>query len=485
VTSLLSREDVLAGLRGHGFHQADASPRYHAQTWAHGNILINVKRTDSNPLVLHPAIEPSLPILEALPGVIRGQRPYCHNSQYVPFPKRFNNGRAAIHYGIDFGFESVAAFDALIHFVLKQFGSAELTGPTEFDAEARIFYEQFIDEENPQFLYWLPNYRNTLQVIRGALSRDASDEIFEMVWKSRDNSVSNAGRGRMGHAEADRNRGLLCQLLQDIAADGSPASYAAAIEKFEQWRDLGHFANVYRLLVARAFAALHPQRYHTTVDAQKQEEIIPWFVAHTGFVAPSGDWAVRAEALSSHLDRSGMFPEIELRNMFPWFVFEQMRNSAGKVPFRSGHTPKPPGGQVRGSARESEIEYRHNLIQDRLFQLLSAQHGKDFVGTEHATGTGGRADALVKRPDGRYDLYEIKPAWTAASAVRQAIGQLLEYAYRENGLEPVRLIVVSDATLDVATDKYLKRLHSAFSIDIEYMHIEVKVDAESDLLEDA
>ncbi|EIL89069.1 hypothetical protein UU9_10502 [Rhodanobacter fulvus Jip2] len=341
-----------------------------------------------------------------------------------------------------------------------------------FDVEARRFLDGFMASDNPQFVYWLPRYTQTLARVREALSRKAPEDLFDLIWKSRDNAVSNAGQGVMGFAVADRLRGRLIEVIGNIAADGSPATFGAIIDRFEQWRVQGELASVPRLLVARAFAAVHPERYHTTVDASKQERIVPWFAEHTGFVAPEGGWAAKAAALSNHLARCGVFGgDLERQNMFPWFVFEQLRGANGKVPFRPGHTSKLATGDARGSPEGREIDYRHNVIQDCLFELLCARHGEDAVGTERPTGTGGRADALVCLPDGRFELYEIKPAPTAADAVRQAMGQLLEYAYRRGGLQPVSMHVVSDAPLDEITSEFLSHLRSEFALPIEYLQI--------------
>ncbi|MDG2518096.1 DUF2002 family protein [Lysobacter soli] len=474
MTADLSHGEVVRVLQERGFQNADVRLRKYAQSWQRVGELVNVKNLDSNPLVIHPRHGGRLAELQTLPGVRIGERPWCHNSQFAGFPKRIHTGRYEVHYGIDFGFASADALHAFLDVLL----SDEATiGRTRFDAEALRFLHAFLSPDNPQLDYWLPRYRDTLAAVREALAEGAPELLFERVWKSRDNAVSNAGRGRMGHDEADRNRDRLSRLLEDIAADGSPARYALAIEHFQEWCDRGYFSNVYRLLVARAFAAIHPERYHTTVDAEKQERIIPWFVEHTGFAPPAGSWAVRAEALSAHLDRSGLFPGLELRNMFPWFVFEQMKDATGKVPFRPGHTPKPARGAARGSSEMREIDYRHNRIQDRLFELLCARHGKDAVGTEQPTGTGGRADALVRLSADRCELYEIKPAMTAADAVRQAMGQLLEYAYRRGGLQPMSLYVVSDAPLDDITAEFLSRLRSEFAMPIEYMQVTVEPDA--------
>ena len=371
MNSDLSYADVLLVLQHRSFRNVDVRPRKCAQSWQHADELINIKKHDSNPLVIHPRHQDRIPELQKLPGVRIGERPFCHNSQFTGFPKRIHTGRYEVHYGIDFGFASADALNAFLDAVLLK---EAVAGQSYFDAEALRFLQAFHASDNPQLDYWLPHYEDTLAVVREKIADETPQKLFELVWKSRDNAVSNAGRGRMGHDEADRNRSLLCQLLENIAADGSPASYAAAIEQFEKWRDLGHFANVYRLLVARAFAAIHPERYHTTVDGDKQERIIPWFVEHTGFIPPPGNWATRAEALSSHLDRSGQFTALELRNLFPWFVFEQMKDSTGKVPFRPGHTPKPAQGG-RGAVRRRHGRSNTGTISSKIDCSISCAPG--------------------------------------------------------------------------------------------------------------
>lgn len=91
--------------------------------------------------------------------------------------------------------------------------------------------------------------------------------------------------------------------------------------------------------------------------------------------------------------------------------------------------------------------------------------------TELPTGTGGFADAVVRRSDSQFDLYEIKVAATAADAVRQAMGQLLEYAYRRGGLEPARLFVVAEPLLDEVTEAFLQRMKEEFGLNLAYFRI--------------
>ena len=419
------------------------------------------KAVRKQPLVMHPDVGALPGFEDSRAGQLLPNHAYM-NGNMSDFPAR--NGSSSAGIAVDI--ENADALQELL-------GVMGLGPHAALDGDALAFLDGFLASDNPQFVYWLPNYRTTLARVADALSRNAPEELFELIWKSQDNAVSKAGQGVMGFETADRLRGKLVEVTRDIAADGSPASFDAIISRFEQWRAQGELSSVPRLLAARAFAAIHPDRYHTTVDAAKQDRIFPWFAEHTGFVVPVGNWAAKAEALTAHLGHSGVFDgDRELRNMFPWFVFQQMRGADGKVAFRPGHISRAAAGEAESLAQRRTINYRQNVIQNRLVELLREEHGHDAVATEHPTGTGGFADALVQHGDGSRELYEIKPAGSAREAVRQALGQLLEYAYRRNGLQPKALHVVSDAPMDAVTGEYLEALEVRFGLRFGYMQVE-------------
>lgn len=120
------------------------------------------------------------------------------------------------------------------------------------------------------------------------------------------------------------------------------------------------------------------------------------------------------------------------------------------------------------------MELRHNAIQAELFAHLKKQFER--VKTECPTGTGGFADAVAWLPDGRCQLYEIKVAESAVEVIRQAMGQLLEYAFRKGGLEPVRLFAVGEPQVDELSLEFLSRLRVQFNLNVEYLRIELPID---------
>lgn len=342
--------------------------------------------------------------------------------------------------------------------------------PTVFDDTADRVCRHFLDRNLPLRTEWWPRYQETICTVKAALDAERPEDVVALIWRHRDNSISNAGLGVLGGAEIDRLEKQLTVLTSEIYRDGSPENFAALMSRLERWRALGEMSRVPRLLLARAFAAIHPERYHTTVDDPKQQQVIAWFEAHTGFESPAGSWAVRASALTVHLDATGRFGEEPyFRNLFPWFVYERQRDGEITIPFRPGYRQQD--ASIRVEEREANrviIGNRHVLIQKQLFDDLCARNGIDRVATEHPTGTGGFADVLVKREDGRYDLYEIKPADSAGEAIRQALGQLLEYAYWPGGLDPVSMTVVSDASLDDEAKRYLSDIKEKFNLTVGY-----------------
>ena len=354
----------------------------------------------------------------------------------------------------------------------------DIFAPVALDAEAVAFLDGF---QNPGAWFlarWLPRYRETIQAIAQALADDRPQDLFNTLWKTADNAISHAGQGLLKYDTVDGMRAEFIQVIRDIHRDGSPANFEHIVERFEGWKADGRIGMVPRLLIARAFAGVHPQSYHTTVDVSSQNQVLKWFVEHTHFIMPrSTNWAARAQALVAHLDRAGVFGEDLLaRNIFPWFVVDQLRARTAPTDIPPGHSPRPDSAFADLPPARRAIALRHNAVQTALFALLAAEFGEDRVWTEYPTGTGGYADAIARHPDNSCQLYEIKIADTAAQVVRQAMGQLLEYGFRAGGLEPLRLFVVGEPVLDSITRRFLTRLRADFNLEIDYLQIELPDD---------
>jgi len=347
--------------------------------------------------------------------------------------------------------------------------------PVVPDGEVEAFLSGFRAADNWFHLDWWPRYRATIALVESELSHRRPENLFAILWKTRDNSIANAGQGMMSAAAADNLRTKLVQIIADVQSDPAPDNYDRIVKRVERWRSEGRIKNVPRLMIRRVFSGLHPELYHTTVDEDCHNAALKWFAKHTKFSVPkSKSWAVRARALVAHLDQLEWFEDdLLVRNMFPWCVVTQLntRNSPGTIKHR--HRMPPSDAFMSLPPAQRKIAMRHRDVQNALYLDLAKQYGLDQVWTEHATGTGGFADVVVRPLDGGCYLYEIKIAPTAAEVTRQAMGQLLEYGFRANGLEPTKLIVVGEPALDAITQRFVERLRAQFNLNIEYLQVEL------------
>lgn len=87
--------------------------------------------------------------------------------------------------------------------------------------------------------------------------------------------------------------------------------------------------------------------------------------------------------------------------------------------------------------RQLDVALRHNEMQKALYHRLVSQYGDRNVSYENPSGVGTRVDAVVQR-ENEYWFYEIKTSQSLRACLREAIGQLLEYAFwpRATGNSP-------------------------------------------------
>jgi hypothetical protein len=119
--------------------------------------------------------------------------------------------------------------------------------------------------------------------------------------------------------------------------------------------------------------------------------------------------------------------------------------------------------------RNITVVHRSNQIKRLLCKrLMGSNTGR--LGDEIPSGNGGKIDLVCFLPSGEYDFYEIKPATYARHAIREALPQLLEYAYRSGGHHARRLIIASQAKLDPVSASYLEALRKK-GLPIHYEHV--------------
>lgn len=351
----------------------------------------------------------------------------------------------------------------------------------ELDEEFKNFLAGFREPTSHYLLNWLPRYQETILAVRKSVESGDLDDAFELIWRSQDNDVAHAGQGILSFESVDRLAERLKYQILEIVNAPTPATFARVSELMLEWRNQGLIKKVPSLLIARAFASLAPDTYHTTVDSEKHDRVIEWMEKHSNFRCPeSSNWAARAAAVSRYLK---LIPELSgdplLRNMFPWFVFEQIDRPEDEKPtFRPGFRERPVETDGVTLARTRRIRLRHNLLTKLLVLRLQEEFGDETAGADQPSGSGGWVDAILKNPNGEIWLYEIKVAPTASLAVREALGQLLEYGFQKGGWNPEKLWVVAEPDLDPGTAEYLLRLRKEFKLPIDYLQLVVTPDSD-------
>lgn len=140
--------------------------------------------------------------------------------------------------------------------------------------------------------------------------------------------------------------------------------------------------------------------------------------------------------------------------------------------FQPGCRTKKRSAIVRQSREQIACDLRHNELQKVLYRRLARQFGKENVGTENRGVNDIRIDLVVQRKRG-YWFYEIKTAQSARTCIREALGQLLEYAFWPEAQEAARLIVAGECPIDKAAEDYLHCLREKFKLPIRYEQIKL------------
>lgn len=122
-----------------------------------------------------------------------------------------------------------------------------------------------------------------------------------------------------------------------------------------------------------------------------------------------------------------------------------------------------------------QISYLHKEISEKLVKLLRKKYGKDNVTPEHPAGYGdNRIDIVVKTAQGLI-FYEIKTYPSVRNSIRQAFGQIVEYAMWTEGTRAAEMVIVTQPTLEInEVKKYMSHLRAQFHIPIYYQSFDVE-----------
>jgi hypothetical protein len=146
-------------------------------------------------------------------------------------------------------------------------------------------------------------------------------------------------------------------------------------------------------------------------------------------------------------------------------------NLNSKFIFKKTDISLPQSRNYSAKQIEIEIDIRHSKIQENLVNELYKKYGINNVSLEHPIH-GNKIDVVVN-DDGKMIFYEIKTAPTARDCIRQALGQILDYAYWPGQKNAEELFIVGENSIDKRTEAYLYYLNKICGIKLKYLQIKL------------
>ncbi|BDQ03428.1 hypothetical protein [Ignavibacterium sp.] len=146
---------------------------------------------------------------------------------------------------------------------------------------------------------------------------------------------------------------------------------------------------------------------------------------------------------------------------------KNLKDYSGKFVFKPGMNDFQKQYFVNQVPSNRTVNATHKSIQENIYNNLIKQYGELNVGVEHSSGYGTHIDLVVKDKS-NYIFYEIKTSKSILKCIREALPQLLEYAYYPNRNVASKLIIVSENEITIDTKKYLNKLRKEFSIPVYY-----------------
>lgn len=140
-----------------------------------------------------------------------------------------------------------------------------------------------------------------------------------------------------------------------------------------------------------------------------------------------------------------------------------------RIQFNQGlHIAKEADSRI-GSPEIIKVQHLHNELMRRLYCQLCQQFGEENVGTENHIGT--KKIDVVARTGGGYNIYEIKTDIEPRGCIREAMGQILDYAFFEceDIIHKMVIVGATPETKEVKT--YLTKFREKNALEIYYIAV--------------
>lgn len=124
--------------------------------------------------------------------------------------------------------------------------------------------------------------------------------------------------------------------------------------------------------------------------------------------------------------------------------------------------------KINPEFKSKEIKQLHRRIALALYSELTKKYGIHNIGCDLPNNPGTYID-MVRKDGNSYVFYEIKTYNQLKKNIREAFGQLFEYAYWTRNKNVKEIVIVSDKKIENEAADYLSFLKKTFKIPISYL----------------
>lgn len=140
--------------------------------------------------------------------------------------------------------------------------------------------------------------------------------------------------------------------------------------------------------------------------------------------------------------------------------------------FHKGHNEGQASKITSYEKHEATVSLLHNEMQTAIYNQLVDDFGEKNVGTEINAGMGNRID-LVVRHKNNYSFYELKTNNSVRKCIREAFGQLIEYANFYDDISIEKFVIVSPNQSNSEIEDYLSMIRKKYNIPMYYRYFDI------------
>jgi len=138
--------------------------------------------------------------------------------------------------------------------------------------------------------------------------------------------------------------------------------------------------------------------------------------------------------------------------------------------FISGKASTSDSYDKKTSSKKTKVQRSHTHITNDLFDYLNQVKGvsEEHLSAEKTRVGGAIVDLAMKDKSENLTLFEAKTSSSGLSNIRQALGQLFEYAFLDESAKINELVIVGPAELKEHEIGYLNRIRAMLNVPLNY-----------------